>query len=325
MPESAMQTEKDKEKDELVPGEARGTEESETMHETTSGSVIHGEKNLKGSRAASGGSEHHRHHRPTRDGQAAESMTTNKLRQRKPKKGIIQSLISAILPCIFSSKAFDLDDSTIPVVKAVKDPNSNSSNSIAKSKSSSVELTKAGIQKTEEKPVSLDKSDPLPSSLQPNKIDIIPQLEPTNATLTVPGLIPVLPPELTSPPTPSETTIIVPPTPVTHLLPDDETWGMTSGAVQAPGSTGEESRQISHISTSTDVEAESIMDDSADDSDPSQSADSSISASPIHEEEDEEARLIRQGGSGIPIGPVSHRDPSQVVYRGDSCSGFSYF
>jgi hypothetical protein len=290
---SAMRMEKEKAKSTLIPVPSI-PEETATIHEMTRDSIMYDDKNLDGSRTASGSSNHRHHHRRSRGGQ---SMRSNKLRQGKRGKGIIQSLINAILPCISTSKAFDWNDSTDPPVKTTKAPKSKSSNRISRPESSSAVSTKAGNQKMEEKPVSLDNGDLLPPSPQPINT------EPIDTSLTEIGLIPILPPQLTAPPTPSETTIIVPPTPVTHLLPDDETWGMTSGAVQPPGSTGEETWQTNLISSSTDVESE--IDDSADDTDPSPSARTSFSATPIHLEEDEEAKLIRQGGSGIPIGLVS--------------------
>lgn len=95
-----------------------------------------------------------------------------------------------------------------------------------------------------------------------------------------------------SPPTPSNShsasatgvDIVVPPTPKHELLPLADTEGVTSGAVQAPGSTGLE----------------------VDDSDASVTDDERHR--PLDEEDDEE-RLILNGGNGIPIGPVRHLCP----------------
>jgi hypothetical protein len=139
------------------------------------------------------------------------------------------------------------------------------------------------------------------------------RLDPIDTSVAA-GFVPVLPPQ-TQPPTPSDnTTIIVPPSPASHLLPDDETCGMTSGAVQAPGSTGEETRRVSvAASTSAPTEMEDSIagDDSGSDTDLGHSGVQGGAAMDVEEivaeedEEDEEARLIRQGGSGIPIGPVS--------------------
>lgn len=93
------------------------------------------------------------------------------------------------------------------------------------------------------------------------------------------------------PPAISDPDVVVPPTPTKQLLPLSETDGLTSGAVQPPGSTGEEGKeQHTPVSSSSD---------SGDESDASYSDDDMLMAG-----EDEEERLIRQGGSGIPVGPV---------------------
>jgi carboxy-terminal domain RNA polymerase II polypeptide A small phosphatase len=78
--------------------------------------------------------------------------------------------------------------------------------------------------------------------------------------------------------------VVVPPTPKHELLPLADTEGVTSGAVQAPGSTGLE----------VDDSEASITDDER--------------HRPLDEEDDEE-RLIMNGGNGIPIGPVCHLGP----------------
>lgn len=82
--------------------------------------------------------------------------------------------------------------------------------------------------------------------------------------------------------------VVVPPTPtIPHLLPPEETEGMTSGAVQPPGSKGDtpihEKPQHNPLS---DTEDSDYTDEDPD------------------ELEDEEDRLIYSGGAGIPIGPV---------------------
>lgn len=116
------------------------------------------------------------------------------------------------------------------------------------------------------------------------------QTHPTVPTLTIPGP-PVV---ITAPNTPSYNTfdlpgdgdIIIPPTPKgSHLLPVDETEGVTSGAVQPPGSTAPHH---------TDKEREESDGGSYTDDD----------FHDAREEEDldaEEMRLIMNCGSGIPI------------------------
>ncbi|EMD37278.1 hypothetical protein CERSUDRAFT_49651 [Gelatoporia subvermispora B] len=84
--------------------------------------------------------------------------------------------------------------------------------------------------------------------------------------------------------------VVVPPTPTKQLLPLEETDGVTSGAVQPPGSTGEE---IVHSHGHTH--------DSGDDSDGSYSDDAILNEFIAISDEEEEQRLIKRGGAGIPI------------------------
>ncbi|KAH9942440.1 NIF-domain-containing protein [Epithele typhae] len=106
---------------------------------------------------------------------------------------------------------------------------------------------------------------------------------------------------LTIPPT-VDTEVIVPPTPTKQLLPLSETDGLTSGAVQPPGSTGE---NIPHPHTFE----RKIHREHSDDSDSAFTDEGSFSDLVGDEIEDEEARLIRMGGSGIPIGPDGQPKP----------------
>jgi carboxy-terminal domain RNA polymerase II polypeptide A small phosphatase len=125
------------------------------------------------------------------------------------------------------------------------------------------------------------------------------------AVLTLPSQ--PLPP--ITPPTPtqiSDPAVIVPPSPKSHRLPKEVTAGVTSGAVQPPGSTGvedpeerERDSEQSESSSFTDEEEHErgVL-----------SPNVGAGAGPgLHEEdlEDEEDRLIMSGGVGIPIGPVS--------------------
>jgi RNA polymerase II subunit A small phosphatase-like protein len=87
------------------------------------------------------------------------------------------------------------------------------------------------------------------------------------------------------PMTPVPAEVIV--SPAVQLLPIEETDGVTSGAVQPPGSTGE---PIARIPTNdSSMYPDSIIDEEV----------------AMLDEQEEEERLIRNGGNGIPIGPVS--------------------
>lgn len=84
------------------------------------------------------------------------------------------------------------------------------------------------------------------------------------------------------------------PTPTTHLLPQDETAGMTSGAVQPPGSKGDSpTTEKSHPSPAPT------------NGDGDESEGTSYTEEDLEEQEDDEDRLIFNGGAGIPTGPVS--------------------
>lgn len=125
---------------------------------------------------------------------------------------------------------------------------------------------------------------------------------------------PLVIPDLPPPPTTldGDITIVVPPTPTNQLLPLSETDGLTSGAVQPPGSTGEETKhEVVRVTVG----------ESGEDTDGSSEDEPSLDGHQVEEWEDDEQRLIRQGGAGIPVGTVSqnHRPPpwscSQIVSR----------
>lgn len=93
-------------------------------------------------------------------------------------------------------------------------------------------------------------------------------------------------------PSSTDSDVLVPPPPSAHLLPEDETDGMTSGAVQPPGSTGDQIARSHTIDSSEDSDGTSYTDDDID------------HRQHMRDEQEEEDRLIKNGGSGIPIGPV---------------------
>ncbi|KAJ7783066.1 HAD-like domain-containing protein [Mycena metata] len=98
------------------------------------------------------------------------------------------------------------------------------------------------------------------------------------------------------PPSRADSEIIVQPPLSTHLLPEDETDGLTSGAVQPPGSTG-------------DIIARTHTRDSSDESDGTSFTDDEGEDRHAYDEQAHEERLIRNGGSGIPIGPDGNPKP----------------
>ena len=96
---------------------------------------------------------------------------------------------------------------------------------------------------------------------------------------------------------PAANDLTVTSTPSKTLLPVAETEGVTSGAVQPPGSKGDD---VVHTRTHSQ--------DSGDESDATTTfteEDDMDELNAIDDLEDEEERLIMNGGVGIPIGPVS--------------------
>ncbi|KAG0707372.1 HAD-like domain-containing protein [Suillus ampliporus] len=124
---------------------------------------------------------------------------------------------------------------------------------------------------------------------------------------------------------PTEIDVIVPPTSTNALLPISETDGMTSGAVQPPGSTGTDTffpslsshvdashtpsggtqsyaGDVSHIATDSE--------DSFTDLDEGHGTTEGLEADEAEQmEKDDESALILNGGTGIPIGPDGEPHP----------------
>lgn len=107
----------------------------------------------------------------------------------------------------------------------------------------------------------------------------------------------ITPTTASRPPSPTDSEIIVPPPSNTQLLPEDETDGVTSGAVQPPGSTGSAPGEIVRAHTHDTAST-------GDESDGTTYTDDEGEERQIAMDQDEEDRLIKNGGSGIPIGPV---------------------
>ncbi|KAL0575588.1 hypothetical protein V5O48_006373, partial [Marasmius crinis-equi] len=117
------------------------------------------------------------------------------------------------------------------------------------------------------------------------------------------AMTPINPPATSSTPVPPEdpdAEVIIPPPPTTHPLPEDETNGLTSGAVQPPGS--------SVVNRSTPANLTSPLPTTADlsrtttrDTEDSEDTHRTESLSALEDEEEE--KLIRNGGVGIPLGP----------------------
>ena len=191
-------------------------------------------------------------------------------------KGLLSKLLRVLVPCVGpSSRAHPIDlDEKAQVPPQTSKPRDTPSAGL-KEKQEAKELEELppapqdpGVTPTDAQASTSDAE--IPPPLQP--IDIPQQLDDPN--------------------------VIVPPTP-TKTLPLEETEGVTSGAVQPPGSTGEESVHNHSRRNSRDLGDETDGSTSFTDDDELEEG------TPVDEIEDEEERLIMQGGAGIPIGPVS--------------------
>ncbi|KIO30323.1 hypothetical protein M407DRAFT_69306 [Tulasnella calospora MUT 4182] len=133
----------------------------------------------------------------------------------------------------------------------------------------------------------------------------------------------------------ADSAVVVPPSPHSHLLPHEETEGVTSGAVQPPGSTGGESSRMllppppntagsGGTITSSDYSSEdATFTTDADDQGEGEGDHHHAQEMHIEEEDDEEERLILQGGTGIPIGPDGQPcpllPPVAPAHKGRKC------
>ena len=130
---------------------------------------------------------------------------------------------------------------------------------------------------------------------------LVPPLTISQPTIDLASLpLAITPITVSQPPSPTDSEIIVPPPLSTQLLPEDETNSVTSGAVQPPGSTGSSPGEIVRAHTHDTAST-------GDESDGTTYTDDEGEERQIAMDQDEEDRLIKNGGSGIPIGPVRER------------------
>lgn len=126
------------------------------------------------------------------------------------------------------------------------------------------------------------------------------------AGLTLPSQ--PIPPVTASTPAPiDDPAVIVPPTPKSHRLPKEVTAGVTPGAVQPLGSTGVDDLELEREHESERSDSSSFTDEEEHERGVLSPNVGAGAGAGLHEDdlEDEEDRLIMNGGVGIPIGPVS--------------------
>ncbi|KAG9039734.1 hypothetical protein FRB95_007161 [Tulasnella sp. JGI-2019a] len=199
---------------------------------------------------------------------------------KKPKRSFWASVRSIILPCIPAAdgkQAHDIDLGTSATPSKTVVGGSEAAGVPAKEVSGELDEKKAS------------------QAAQP-VLDIAPHPKSTSSTSGPSGAEPSTPtktkptPLLTAPVVEQDgdAMIVIPPSPHSHLLPREETEGVTSGAVQPPGGTG------------ADV---SITDENEGDVADNEGGQGLNPDLDVDDEDDEELRLIEAGGTGIPIGP----------------------
>ncbi|KAG6896473.1 hypothetical protein C0992_008061 [Termitomyces sp. T32_za158] len=205
---------------------------------------------------------------------------------RTHKPSFFVRLLRALVPCVSSptnTHAIEINDSVSPSASKEKQPLNAFEHVVPTSVQSATELAKD-------------------SSLLVPPVTVV-----ESQTLTPVG-------PASSPPehSPHEVEVPIQPTPPSppQLLPLDETEGVTSGAVQAPGSTGGSPKPENkrHSGESSPPSNASIEDDSEG---TSFTEEEDIDA--LDEMEDDEDRLILNGGAGIPTGPVSSKAYLDVI------------
>ncbi|KIJ39490.1 hypothetical protein M422DRAFT_175127 [Sphaerobolus stellatus SS14] len=199
--------------------------------------------------------------------------------KKKKKQSFFSKLFQTLVPCVGSSHNLDVDadnNSAAPLREKQRDE-----------------------EKKEKAPEASTTS-----------IDHGHSAEASTVTAHVPIVVPpiVVPSqhvEATPPPPADDSNndniVIVPPSP-SKRLPEDETAGVTSGAVQPPGSTGTDDHEADQHSDRSDETY-------SEDEDPGILSPNVGGTIPEDDFEDEEERLIMNGGAGIPIGPDGQPRP----------------
>ena len=269
-----------------------------TPKPSTSTDIPAGDKHIadekdKGSLSTSAGTRTHsgvKGNKSSSEGalSASDATATSPTRPEKSskpqtKQSFLNKLVRVLIPCVTpSSRAHDIElpgdaqpTVTVPTLKekpvgSAKEPSSAAQNGRTTESAQSLHQgNEPSTSSTATPPQPIPRSN---STSEPPKA--VTQVDPTTSN------------DLTVSSTPSKT-----------LLPVAETEGVTSGAVQAPGSRGDD---VVHNRTHSQ--------DSGDESDATTTfteEDDVDEINGIDEMEDEEERLIMNGGVGIPIGPVS--------------------
>ena len=237
---------------------------------------------------------------------ASDATATSPVKHEKPpksqtKQSFLNKLVRVFIPCVTpSSRAHDIElpgdaqpTSTDPAAKE-----KHGSMGTVGGPSSSVQNGRT----PEPAQSSHQTGDPSTSSTV-----VSPQLVPR------PDTLPQSPKDATSVDTATPNDPAVISTPSKTLSPVAERENVTSGAVQPPGSKGDD---IVHTRTHSQ--------DSGDESDATTTftEEDDGEDNVIDDLEDEEERLIMNGGVGIPIGPVSYQFPRRIFTSNRATTGW---
>ena len=287
-----------------------------TSKPTTSTDIPVGEKHVadekdKGSLSTSAGTRTHsglKGNKSSSEGalSASDATATSPAKHEKPpksqtKQSFLSKLVRVLIPCVIpSSRAHDIDlpgdaQPTVTIPASKEKPASvgtvGETSSPAQSgrttepAQSSHQTSDPSTSSTVVSPPPIPRSDALP---QPPKDAI--SVDPTAVN------------DLTVASTPSKTLSV------------GGAEGVTSAAVQPPGSKGDD--VVVHTRTHSQ--------DSGDESDATTTftEEDDVDENVIDDLEDEEERLIMNGGVGIPIGPVSNPLPSSILMPHRATSGW---
>lgn len=163
-----------------------------------------------------------------------------------------------------------------------------------------VEMDSASLSGSREK--STIKTDDHPTTVPP--APQTPQKDPTPPpSLDVADVTPLPEISVTSPQAPQNHLLIPSTPPPSQLLPLSETEGVTSGAVQPPGSTGDSPVQLETSQNRDSTVPSNGTGEGEESEGTSFTEDEDMDG--LDDLEDDEEKLIMDGGAGIPIGPVS--------------------
>ncbi|KAL7281766.1 hypothetical protein ACG7TL_005086 [Trametes sanguinea] len=210
-------------------------------------------------------------------------------RRGKNKGGLLSKLFRVLVPCVGpSSRAHPIDvDEKRPGTEAPPSPSktNDASTSALKEKQEAKEaeaLPPAPQDQPQQHQQSSSEATATGAETSANAADASAEIPPPLQPIEIPQT--------------DDPNVIVPPTP-TKTLPLEETEGVTSGAVQPPGSSGGDSIRDHSRRSSRNMADES-------DGSTSYTEDEDLDeGTPMDDIEDEEERLIMNGGAGIPIGP----------------------